>query len=239
MPETKPFPKMYRHGPPNVNRPFIEDRKSPGGSGHLASYEILKRDLRRLFEFIEPVVANEDAFSHRTFELLLRACTEVESNFKEVAAANNHHDFHNMKRYSDLEDPMKLSSYEVRCVAADFAAFSPFASFTHAVREQRSPKWYRAYNHVKHHRADKFAEATLECVVHALGGLHVLLLAQYGPSLDSRMTMSPEGFPQQAHDLFSAIAEPSWSELERYEFDWEALKTQPNRYQQHPVPLRP
>ncbi len=230
MPETKPYPVVYRHGPDSVNEPFVEARSSREGVNHLSAYTILKRDLWELFEFVEPCPANQGTFSHRSFELLLRACTEVESNFKTVLRANGHKvDSLTMRRYSDLDGPMKLSAYEVSCVGFNLPSFRPFASFADVNPKLRSPVWYRAYNDAKHDRVNNFPSASMENVVQALGGLYVALTAQYGFHFDVYLGLR-QSTPAVQYDLFGCSRQPTWTDDERYDFDWRKLKTTPNPY---------
>src|SRR5689334_2470696 len=44
------------------------------------AYILLERDLLELFDYVEPADSNLATYSHRLYELLLRACTEVETN---------------------------------------------------------------------------------------------------------------------------------------------------------------
>jgi hypothetical protein len=148
-----PYPNIYRHGPPPVIQPYIEARKTPEGIKCFAAYELLKGDLRNIFSYIEPENTNLTAYSHRTYELLLRACTEVETLCKQVFTKNKVSLRNaNIIRYSDLDCPMKLHEYEVHCYGFDHPPFKPFAAFADSDRKQRSPAWYRAYNEVKHNR---------------------------------------------------------------------------------------
>ena len=51
---------------------------------------LIMDDFEHLFECIEPHTINENVFSHRIYELLLRTCTEVESCCKGILVANGH-----------------------------------------------------------------------------------------------------------------------------------------------------
>ena len=234
MPTVKPYPHICR----NARRPFMENQGTPVGKRFIQSYEILKRDLLRLFEFIEPCSDNYSTYSQRTFELLLRACTEVESNCKQVLRANgNPTEDANIIRFSDLNGPMKLSEYRVCCPAIDFEDFSPFESFACTVRQDRSPSWYRAYNQVKHDRAISFSSASLRNVIESIGAVHVILLAQYGPigieiGKWNGRRVAPVSY-------FSLRASPKWSPEESYQFDWDALSSTSQPYAYHPVPQIP
>jgi hypothetical protein len=77
--------------------------------------------------------------------------------------------------FRDFFEPIyQLSGAEVVVVYGltlyDSNLISPFAMF----RENKNPKWWDAYNHVKHTWFDCLKEATLESVVGGLGELFLL-----------------------------------------------------------------
>lgn len=239
MATAKPYPNIYRHGPSSVNRPFTDSRRTPAAKRFLQSFEILKRDLVRLFEFVEPCSDNLSTYSQRTFELLLRACTEVETNCKHILRSNGHSaSRESIIRFSDLNGPMKLSEYTVCCPAIDFKDFAPFEYFSHAERKQRSPLWYRAYNSAKHDRAGSFSSANLGSVIESIGAVYVILSAQYGYHFDGGIN-SMMGIPLGPPKYFSLCAHPSWSEDESYQFDWDSLSSMESPYGLHPIPQIP
>ena len=243
MPLHKPYPHIYRRGPRPVVKPYQEARKTPLGINYFATYEIFKADLKRLFEYIEPCEENYTVYSHRTFELLVRACVEVESLCKLVFSKNQvrlDQKNANMIRYSDLEGPMKLSEYEVRCYGFHHAPFKPFRSFLNPVRKERSPSWYRAYNNVKHNRVDQFNLACLENVIQAVGATYVLLVAQYGPDLRRVLEDIATGRHMLVPDIFTVQLPLKWSADEQYDFDWNELKQKydndSDRFDLHNIP---
>ena len=239
MPLTKPYPKMYRHGPSWTIQPFLEDIKSPSGVNNLSSYELLKHDLRTIFEFIEPNPANDIAYSHRNYELLLRACTEVESLCKQIFKANNILNAENIKRFSDLNGPMKLSEFTVRSYGFIYPEFKPFESFSYPNRDLRSPNWYKAYNDVKHKRHDNFAKASLKNVIEAAGGVYVLLVSMYGLGFDHILRHSYAGGIKDVPTFFRTPKLPEWPEEEKYEFKWDDLKNLGQPYHNHLIPIIP
>jgi len=219
MPLNKPYPHIYRHGAVNSTMPYYEAWKSDVGINCLASYEILKRDLKRLFEYIEPCQSNLSTFSHRTFELLIRACIEIEALCKLVFAKNNVIlERSNIIRYSDLNSAMRLSDYEVLSYGFQHPPFLPFQAFANPVKKERSPIWYRAYNNVKHNRTDNFSDASLENVIQAVGGVYVLLVAQFGLGFDHKIQLSFTGYLQDSPDFFRVKELPQWSDDEQYQF---------------------
>lgn len=236
MPISKPYPNIYRSGTDGYLR---YSRRTPEAKRYLQSFEILKRDLQLLFEFIEPCPDNYLAYSLRTFELLLRACTEIESNCKHILLTNKHDIDHvNILRFADLNGPMRLSEFVVCCPAIDFEVFSPFESFGDTERNHRSPTWYRAYNEVKHDRANNFSRANLKNVIEAIGAVYVILTAQYGSGFDGAVG-TIMGLSIGPPKYFSLSKQPNWSIDESYEFDWATLLSTDEPYSYHPVPEIP
>jgi hypothetical protein len=59
----------------------------PGRPSWLAAFGLLCADFRKVFEYVEPVDANLHVYSHRLYELYLRACTEFESVCRKALSA--------------------------------------------------------------------------------------------------------------------------------------------------------
>ena len=237
---SKPYPKIFRHGPPNTLDPFFDDSQSQLGRNNIAAYELLKSDLKEIFEFIEPSVSNFSTYSHRTYEILLRACTEVESLCKQIFTANGQ-SAENKIRFSDLDGAMKLSSYVVKSYSFLFPNFSPFVSFASTIhRQERSPSWYKAYNKVKHNRNDNFPFASLKNAIESVGGVYVLLVAMYGMGFDHTLKMSWHHHHMVDTPTFFRVLEyPNWDTNEKYDYDWNVLKLEENKFQFHLLPNIP
>jgi uncharacterized protein YlaN (UPF0358 family) len=240
MPVTKPYPHIYRHGPDRVNMPFFGLYREPQIQHHFAAFEVIKRDLARVLEFVEPTVENLKVYSHRLFELLLRACTEVESLSRLVFAKNGvilGRDG-NIIRFSDLEGPMRLSEYIVCSPETTLPDWRPFESFCSTTRNERSPAWYQGYNAAKHDRAGGFAQASLENVLGAVGGVYIMLAAQVGPYFDTNPRLANPGIRPSSRLITHRVL-PVWDETEKYDFNWSTLKQSPEPYHNHLIPARP
>ncbi|MEE9339827.1 MAG: hypothetical protein V3U87_17280 [Methylococcaceae bacterium] len=251
MTQIKPYPYICRGGSNLIIKPYYEQWKSTEGRTCSSAYELLKKDLGIIFEFIEPSGSyvepsnerfikhdgNFKTYSHRIYELLLRACTEVESLCKQVFDKNKVSlKKENIIRYSDLSDPMRLHEYEVSCYGFDYPPFYPFSEFKNSKRCKRSPKWYRGYNSVKHNRSLKFEHASLGNAIQAVGAVYTLLVAQFGIGSENFMVLLPSGQKTTSRDIFSLSKSPKWSMSEKYEYDWRTLKDDPDPYQLHSLP---
>lgn len=152
------------------------------------AYRILIEDLLTLCEYIDPQDVNKGCFSHRTFELLLRACTELENLWKTILIEKQHPGNPNdwtVFDYAKIESSHRI---ELSDVAVSFVHwksssagyyFKPFEGWTDTNQNPRL-SWYKAYNNVKHSRESNFCEASLLNVVCAIGALHINLHSRFG-----------------------------------------------------------
>lgn len=152
------------------------------------SYRILVEDLLKLCEYIDPRDENKDCYSHRTYELFLRTCTELENLWKTILRDKGHagnSDKWTVQEYSKIESVYNIivSDKEVRFVdwrsKTGDGYIKPFDGWTNTNQRPRLA-WYQAYNQVKHNREQRFNEASLINVITSLGALHVNLEAYYG-----------------------------------------------------------
>lgn len=147
-------------------------------SPHWQYFKMLYADVEKSFEYVHPTDAHLKVYSFRYYEYLLRACTEFESVCKSElfkAGQAKEGDRLNIEIYAKLEKHYrrKLSSYEVGFRFDTIHFVRPLGSW----EDGHSLDWYQSYNTVKHHRAGKFNESSLENVLNALAGLFILLLA--------------------------------------------------------------
>ena len=182
---TKPFRRTARQ--------FRDGRYGEGGRGryidhpgfadrpehYIRAYEVLEKDLRALFEFIEPADQNLQTYSLRCYELLLRICTEVETNFKAILRENTYSKSRNLT----VADFYKVNTSHY---LSDYDVWVPYWSGTDVRRPflawssgRAQLSWYVAYNEAKHDRVANLHLATFGQVTDAMCGLVVLLAAQF------------------------------------------------------------
>ncbi len=103
-------------------------------------------------EYIEPTADNEKTYSHRTYELLLRVCTECESVWRDMVYASkwNQTKRHKMKMddYRRLDPDWFFSCFNVSVLfwRPKPLLLYPFRGW----REESGVVWYQDYNAVKH-----------------------------------------------------------------------------------------
>lgn len=153
------------------------------------SFECLCRDFLKLCEYIDPIDSNESCFSHRSYELLLRSCTELENLWCIILREKNYSKKGNwtIKDYCKIESEfgINLSSKEVTFVfwkpEPAQSYIKPFEGWTTTPQKgQPRLSWYNAYNEVKHDREQNFSKASLKNLRYAMSALYINLIEYYG-----------------------------------------------------------
>lgn len=202
------------------------------------AYYIIENDLKKLFEYIEPCDDNNNAYSHRTFELLLRAATEFEMNCKEILLVNGFSKTGkwNIEDYYKINVPSKLSNYRVKLNIwqPNALILQPFSSWSSTTYQPLN--WYQAYNQVKHNRNTCFNEASLHNIINAIAGLFIVLFSQFGVQTFSPFQKTymyndddEDGIYGDGSMMFTVIP-PQWLQDEKYNFDWTTIKSEPNPF---------
>ena len=229
----KPYYRIYRANQKNDG--YILDKRYASDRYLLCrAYKILEEDLLKLFEYIEPSDENTNVFSQRTYEILLRAATEFETNCKQILLANGYKKPHgenwDINDYKKIEKATKLSEYEVKLNIWNPSGkiFKPLASWSSKL------EWYQDYNNVKHDRSNHFQAAKLINVVNAVSAVWAVLYAQFcyyifEPYNDSSGFISDDetGFEYSDSTLFSIKPFCGWLDDKAYVFGWPNTKKVP------------
>ena len=251
---AKPYYRIIRPGPhASIEEFVIDPRYAPDRTSIVRAYLNIEATLQGIFDYVEPADCNKCVFSHSLYALLLRACTEVEANFKSILVANGvpDSDNFNMNDYKKVEESSKLSKYKVTFPfwrnsdgSMSDLEMIPFESF----QESKRPAWYVSYNEVKHNRDNKFENASLENCMNAVAAILVLLYSQFGAScLAIRVGSLGFGGPEPNEygyddltfygDTDFRITPPSmtdWPEEEWYNFDWDSIKGTAEPFEKYP-----
>ena len=216
---------------------IIHKDYAPDAAHYIRAFELLQQDFLRLFEYIEPADSNEGTYSFRCMEVLVRACGEVESNCKAILKANGYvrSEESKMPDYRKLEVTHHLSSYSVRLPVwrGMQAVRRPFALWA----EGKSPTWYKDYHGVKHSRHEEFEKASFANVIDAMSGVVALLASQFytydfKPQGWGTHIGQPDGGYEIAIGNYFHVRFPTnWNASDCYDFDWQALKSNPNPFQ--------
>lgn len=193
---------------------------------------LIQKDLLNLFDYIEPSDINLNTYSYRIHELFMRACVEIEANFKAILRENeyikNEKYKWNMSDYKKVEASHFLSGYQVILPIWDgqCKTITPFELF----KNGQSLVWYEEYHNIKHDRYEKFKSANFKNLVEAVSGLLVLLSAQfYTCDFSSGNTYlalknSQYDNSEAAIGGYFRIIFPNIPEKERYDFEYNDIK---------------
>lgn len=227
----RPFslPNSYVYGP-HANIYFADNEYAADRFEIIRAYYILEKDLIRLFDFIDPSDTNLSTYSHKTYELLLRASTEFELNARKILTANGYlkSGNWNVKDYNKLNTATRLSEYRLFINIwgngkKEITPFSEWASIP-------TLSWYKDYNSVKHNRHDEFHKASLNNVLLAVGAVFAIVFAQFHILIfnqyqNTSSWKSDDNFELSGtNTLFSVILPQTWNEREMYDFHWQDLK---------------
>jgi hypothetical protein len=243
MSVSKPYRRTFRQ--------FVDGQYSEGGRAryvrhakfavapeqYLRAFGVIQKDLLNLFDYVEPASKNLECYSYRIHELFMRICIEIEANCKAILLENGYRragDW-NVSDYKGLNRTHCLSMYKAKLPVWHGEAHvrTPFAAWN----IEKSPPWYRAYNEAKHDRHEKFHLANFDNLIEAACGLIVLLSAQFGTDdLSRSIFLGIEGPPDDGFEVaiggYFLIQFPdNWPEADRYDFDWQKLKDEPDPFQ--------
>jgi hypothetical protein len=169
----------------------------------------LTRQLGLICETIHPCEDTFDAFGHSIRNLLILACTEVETHWRGVLAANNfRREQYSTRHYVLLQRAMKLSDYAVRFPFFPWLApVNPFKDWGKSGKPTQELRWYDAYNGVKHNREQEFKRATLRHVFEAITACLIMMDAQFS----GRVFIDGE-----LRSFFHISARPTWPLADYY-----------------------
>lgn len=152
--------------------------------------------MRDVFRTIEPVRAHDGVHGHELRQLLILACTEVESAWKSILRANGYSPINDkswsLRDYAHLRDPLGLEFYSVHL--SSHRGYGEIAPFEGWMTNKTLP-WYQAYNRVKHDREGELPKATFAHVIDAMAAAFIMTIVQFGPlTLERDAYFHPDEF---------------------------------------------
>jgi hypothetical protein len=195
-------------------------------------FSTLVRQLELICETVHPEKTNLEAYGYDIRNLLILACTEVESHWSAVLKANGLSGGRWTTRdYVALKDAMKLNEFAISF--PDCPWIKPVAPFKNWDDENatRTLPWYDAYNATKHDRESKLKRASLRFAFDAVAGCAIMIVAQFGEvfGFDQRTSGSPRTF-------FWIRSGPDWGLADCYA---EIFESRNNKWTpiNYPLPL--
>jgi hypothetical protein len=241
MPVNRPYRRTYRpfvHGHDDAE--YISHPKYAKAPEHyVRAFLLLLKDVRELFDYVEPADKNLQCYSYRIHALLLRACVEVEANCKAILIENGYITKKALKMgdYKKINTTHRLSSYKIKI---------PIWSGSESIREPFSKwtlggtlPWYEAYNATKHDRYKEFEKATFEHLLDATCGILVLLSAQFEtydfiPGTTSVAAGGTnDGMESGIGDFFRVQFPNDWPDELKYNFNWSSMKNDSDPFENY------
>jgi hypothetical protein len=170
----------------------------------------LLRLLQSICQTVQPGPKTFAAYGHDIRNLVILACTEVETHWRGVLVANGaQRKSFTTADYVKLVDIMGLRDFLVSFPAfPDLEPIRPFEGWGQGQHPTTDLSWYADYNAVKHNREEEFERANLLSAFQALSAVAVMLVAQFGPyGLGHRSELS---------SFFILRETPSWPLSETY-----------------------
>ncbi len=148
----------------------------------LKSLKILSDRLNDILLFIEPDTYALQCHGHKIRELLILACTEVESLWKTyLDIAGQSKDRATTVNYVKLNNALYLFEYKLTLKAYPFnISYKPFDGWNASSPTQTLP-WYNAYNETKHDKIHNFDKAKLEHCIQAIMAAIIMFCVRYSP----------------------------------------------------------
>lgn len=163
------------------------------------------RQLDRICQTVHPTPATFASFGYDIRNLLILACTEVESHWCGVLAANGvKGDRLSTNDYVKLCPAMRLGAYAVSFPSYPWLSpVIPFAGWGTTGKPTQELAWFDAYNSVKHDRETQFERGTLEQLLAAVSACAVMMFAQFG-------LLGGFGQRTELRSFFHFNSVPSW-----------------------------
>ena len=148
----------------------------------IKNLRILAERLNDILMYIEPETYALNCYSHKTRELLILACTEVESFWQfYLREANAVRARPTTNDYVKLHNALFLDDYTISLNSHPFViSYKPFEGWS-PNSPTKSLDWYSAYNEAKHDMYTNFSKATLEHCIKAVMAVISLFCVRYSP----------------------------------------------------------
>jgi hypothetical protein len=146
---------------------------------------LLIERLDDILLYIEPDAAGLNTYSHKTRELLILACTEVENFWKSYinkagTSPINGRTF-TTNDYVKLVDKLHLKDYEFQLKTySTVPSLRPFENWNSSSPTASLP-WYDAYNKTKHDRNAHFSQSTLLNCMNAVVANLIMHCVKFSP----------------------------------------------------------
>lgn len=220
--DVKPGEYYPRIARPSDSQNYLSPGENPETSRDanfiaiaLGQLNNLVRQLENICQIAHPAERTLETYGHSIRNLLILACTEVETYWRGVLTANGHiRPRITTNDYVALKDAMRLADYSISFTSYPWLeSIRPFANWNRQ-NPTTTLRWYDAYNAVKHNREGEFERATLRHAFEAVTACAIMLVAQFGLSFDGWKSSDASRF-------FNFQSLPTWAPANGYHTPYE------------------
>jgi hypothetical protein len=166
---------------------------------------VLVEKLDELLIFIEPSADGLKSYSHKTRELLILACTEVENQWRALLNLAKHLPINKKSfttnDYVKLLPAAYLDEYQIELKNYDsLLPHKPFSGWNTSNPTQ-SLSWYDAYNKTKHDRDTHFSEAKFQFSIDAVAANIIMYCVRFGALMLLQDTNTLSGLIKQIFNI--------------------------------------
>lgn len=146
---------------------------------------LLVQELDNLLFYIDPSVEGLESYSHKTRELLILSCTEVENQWHSFFHGNDvlpqNGRYYTTNDYVKLSSILYLNDFFIKLRTGSYQEkITPFLSWN-ITNPTTSLVWYDAYNKTKHDSYNYFNQAKLKYVIDSIAANIILYAVRYSP----------------------------------------------------------
>lgn len=156
-------------------------------------YLILEKELIATFEYVYPCDKHLEVFSPRYAHIIKGACNLFELIMHQVYTAIYKCEKIDIRNFLTLDLFIDLKNVECECISLggnfseEFNIFKPYVELSwdknSAIRDEMIPKWWTAYNKIKHSSSKYEQYANLENALRSMCGIAILFYKVYGPGV--------------------------------------------------------
>jgi hypothetical protein len=170
----------------------------------------VEETLLQAFQFVSPAQKNAKAFSIKFASIIKESANiyELVSRHLYGQFYDYGNDYLNIYNYLSLDKHLEFSEAEINSFLfydqfdASVEVYHPFDSISgwdkvSSIQSSHIPKWWTAYNKLKHTNEGLDTRATLVNAIAAVGAVFVLLHKVYGPGVVAGHLITPGNHPRR------------------------------------------
>ena len=171
-------------------------------------YLMLEKDFMNTFQYVEPSVDNNSAYSKEYNKLLLSIGSEIDVVFKELCKKIENKNSNDVEKYNIINYMNVISNYNnfsnencINLVTREI--ISPFCDWIN----RKTPLWWKNYNHLKHDRLsnDNIKLGNYSNVKESLSALYIICRVLYKTSYSKEPTPKSNLFQMNNWSVYTEL----------------------------------